>query len=116
MNSQEIFTKVKTHLLAQNEKSRAEYSTHCMYRGTHGSKCAVGCLIPDELYDSDIENGNVTRIIEVEPQLKCILPDDKDAAEGEFFLNKLQRVHDLYDPVDWSLCLKQFAENHNLTY
>jgi hypothetical protein len=58
MTNQEVFDTVVTHLLAQGVKSESE--TGCMYRGPHNLKCAVGCLIPDELYDSIIEGSNLS--------------------------------------------------------
>lgn len=54
MNRQEVFDKVVNHLLTQNQKSIDE-SSQCMYRGINGLMCAVGCLIPDEFYNKDLE-------------------------------------------------------------
>ena len=54
MTNQEAFDKVKAHLLLQN--SRALYKNHgCRYKDQDGKKCAVGCLIPDELYEDRFE-------------------------------------------------------------
>lgn len=50
---QEVFNKVVRHLLTQKQKARV--GTTCMYKTPEGLKCAVGCLIPDELYSQDIE-------------------------------------------------------------
>ncbi len=47
MNRQEVFTKVKDHLLKQNKAAvNAGYGA-CAYLAPDGLKCAVGCLIPD---------------------------------------------------------------------
>jgi hypothetical protein len=53
MTLQETFDKVCVHLLTQLQKSvflDSNGSMACAYRGPNGLKCAVGCLIPDELY------------------------------------------------------------------
>ncbi len=47
MTKQEIFDKVATHLLTQNEKALNSVGG-CVYRTDKGLKCAVGCLIPVE--------------------------------------------------------------------
>jgi hypothetical protein len=33
----------------------------CAYRGDDGDKCAVGCLIPDHLYDARFEGAGIYR-------------------------------------------------------
>lgn len=57
MELQEIFTKVVTHLRAQGKP--AMYDGLCVYRTEDGCSCAVGCLISDEAYSSEIEESNV---------------------------------------------------------
>lgn len=51
MTNEEIFEKVRTHLLTQNAKSMIDGI--CLYRGPNGLKCAVGCLIEDEHFDPE---------------------------------------------------------------
>lgn len=66
----------------------------CMYRSPNGDKCAIGCLIPDELYNKDIEGLSVFHD-EVSDILKKIYPDatEKDLT----FLSVLQDMHDDLD-------------------
>src|SRR5258706_1958080 len=62
MTNQELFDKVKNHLLSQNAQSIA-YRTpqtyhvvkYCVYKNENGLKCAIGCLIPDEKYSPEFE-------------------------------------------------------------
>lgn len=54
MTNQEIFDKVATHLLSQGKRS-ALGGVGCAYRGDGGLQCAIGCLIPDELYRYELE-------------------------------------------------------------
>lgn len=60
LTMQETYTKVRTHLLAQNKQARGPMG--CAYRAPDGCKCAVGCLIDDEHYDSVIEGLAVNAI------------------------------------------------------
>lgn len=57
MNKQEIFDAVAIHLFKQGVQSRAEVGP-CLYRTKEGLKCAVGALIPDELYDPSMDQGD----------------------------------------------------------
>ena len=53
-DEQEVFDRVARHLLTQRRKSMIERSAGpvCAFRGVDGTKCAIGCLIPDQ-YDLD---------------------------------------------------------------
>lgn len=65
-----------------------------MYRSPNGNKCAIGCLIPDEMYNKDIEGLSVFHD-EVSDILKKIYPD---ATEKDLnFLAVLQDTHDDLD-------------------
>lgn len=103
---QEIFDKVANHLLTQNEPSMFDDSTNslCAYRGSKGTMCAVGCLIPDSLYSPEFEENDVTsKIIRV-------LFFERDL----WLLQELQRIHDLYKPIEWQDKLNNLANDSNL--
>lgn len=60
MTAQEIFDKVAAHLKKQRACSMRPGNTgECAYRGKNRLKCAVGALIPDELYKRRFEGGSV---------------------------------------------------------
>ena len=65
MTQQEIFDTVLAHLRKQGRASvnNVDYMELCLYRGPGGTACAVGCLIPDELYDPLIENASSIQIM-----------------------------------------------------
>ena len=108
MAEQEIFDTVAQHLLTQGEK--ATDGVTCRYRTPSGLKCAVGCLIPDELYKPEMESLNAWALI---PRVRNALPgvsqDDAD------FLGGLQELHDDVAPSDWALSLRSFAEGRRLS-
>ncbi len=53
MTLQEIYDKVKAHLIAQGRPAMEDDT--CCYRTASGLKCAVGCLIPDDRYQPGFE-------------------------------------------------------------
>lgn len=52
MDKQAIFDRVVTHLLTQKRRSVTITGgvRTCMYRAPNGDMCAIGCLIPDDVY------------------------------------------------------------------
>ena len=105
MTEQEIFDTVLAHLREQG-KAAATDDGGCRYRGADGTACAVGCLIPDELYDPVIEGLGVGRIIEAvvpdyrQDQTQELLPilariKNHIGAEHLPLLNELQEAHDM---------------------
>jgi len=58
MEAQEIFDTVAKHLFMQGCQAIEiddEGEKSCLYRDTEGRMCAVGVLIPDELYQRSME-------------------------------------------------------------
>lgn len=83
----------------------------CAYRGDDGRRCAVGHLIPDYAYRSDMENVSVDLLIE-----RGWMPEGLRDAE---FLEALQGAHDNADPryfcSELSQALYDIADAYNLT-
>lgn len=82
-NPKEIILFVARHLLTQKEQSMCLGA--CAYRGLNGRTCAVGVLIPDELYSPEFEDkrvGEVLFMLGVE-------------TEHTDLLQRLQYIHDL---------------------
>lgn len=107
--NQKTFNKVARHLLKQNQKStsRASNSTRCLYRGPNGLRCAIGCLIPNRLYNESMED-------------KCaghfsMAPILQQLGHDPYFCDKLQLIHDGYEPAEWRSKLEEFAKEYNLT-
>lgn len=109
MISQELFTKVATHLLTQNARAM-DNLTRCRYRGDGGLRCAVGCLINDTEYTYKLE-GNTVQTIKVQTALR------NSGVPSEAFadLGVLQGIHDFFYPEKWRDELSRFAEARNLT-
>lgn len=102
MTAQEAFDKVTAHLLEQKARSVISDSPDrpvpggktCCYRGENGMKCAIGALIPDEMYSPDMEFNTAAGLIFKFQELPF-------SHLSERFLTHLQEVHDLsYDEED----------------
>ena len=61
-----------------------------MYRGPDGTSCAVGCLIPDDKYNPNMEEKNVQFIIAMNYGLDKTIFNEKNLD----ILMQLQWVHD----------------------
>ena len=115
---QRTFDKVAAHLLKQNAKSRSTTQAWatCAYRGVGGLKCAVGCLIPDDLYSPRIEGSVYALPIHVLAYL-IELPVDHELrvrASRMHFLSKLQMIHDAASPEAWRRVLHAFGVEFSL--
>ena len=106
MTKQEIFDKVAKHLLTQGVRSVDGANGRCMYRGTNGTKCAAGCLIPDDKYDNRFERKAWSSIADKFPEL----------IEHEHLIQQLQIVHDSCAPEQWITALRNTATIFGLEY
>lgn len=110
MNIQQIFDKVYVHLLTQNARSADE--SGCLYKNPAGLKCAVGCLIPDEFYDPDIEGASTRNKLLENILIKSL---GELSSEKLNLLDQLQQLHDDTPVTSWEGLLKKLAIKWNLT-
>lgn len=111
LTSQEIFNKAAIHLLTQKKMSMR--GTCCAYRGDNDLMCAVGVLIPDQVYKSvKIEGLTIRKLVQQFPDL---LPScGINPISCEDLLADLQYLHDK-TPVDcWGDVLSVIATKHSL--
>lgn len=113
MNNQEIFNKVYTHLYKQAQPALRHSDfidgpgPACAYRGEGGTMCAVGCLIPDDVYTPEIEGVGVSRLVAAEHIV--------DDAEANWLATALERSGvDVYDESTVGL-LVELQGAHDLT-
>lgn len=99
MSYRAIYRKVRNHLLTQNKRA---YDSACRYLANDGSKCAIGCLIPFDLYHENMEGKLV----------ESLFPDLSD--EKLSFLGHLQDIHDQVLPEKWEKELNHFKEKYNV--
>tara|TARA_R110002124_G_scaffold6031_3_gene37043 strand:- start:29 stop:376 length:348 start_codon:yes stop_codon:yes gene_type:complete len=101
MSVNKIFYNVQKHLLKQNKQARNEVGS-CQYRNDSGLSCAVGCLIPDQMYRShaNIEGSGVS---DLPPDVltPIIGVQYAKAREKLDLLGGLQHIHDNDQPSAW---------------
>lgn len=111
MTPQEIFDKVATHLLTQNAKSKDPKGPTCLYRGPEGRTCAIGHLIPDEVYAKGMEGSAFSNLMEVwVMRLPVWFPANRQ------LLSALQRCHDSLDVDHWRSRLAEIADDFGLEF
>jgi hypothetical protein len=101
---QETFDYVVNHLRKQGKQSL--YGRNCAYRGENGLKCAVGVLIPDELYSVKFEGMKVCS-----PFLESLL-----VGYNIYLLVALQELHDCSSVEKWEAGFKRIAEQFYIIY
>ena len=112
--TQEAFTVMVKHLRKQGRRSTVEPvlgdgSPACMYRNNEGLSCAVGCLIADANYSSDLEGKYVNA--------DCVedaLADSGWTNVNTHLLGEMQRTHDKLSPLDWETKFTAIAERFKL--
>lgn len=107
--NQKAFNKAARHLLKQNCKSMLPNTSICAYRGANKTRCAIGALIPDRLYDKSMESSTPYGA-KVYDTLASLGYNDIE------FNVSLQRVHDNKAPEKWRKALEEFAEERGLVW
>jgi hypothetical protein len=111
LNHQETFDTMLTHLRKQGQRAVDQTHEHmvdtCMYRTSSGLKCAVGCLIPDDLYDRRMEGSDPAGLVDDG------FISDWDAEDVDFLKSAQTRLHDrLPEPAyAFSTALEKAAKN-----
>lgn len=96
MTNQEAFDKIVRHLFSMKHRSlRPGDGEECVYRSEDGNKCAIGCLIPDELYNPSFENLGVVALCERSEVIRTLF---KEVSID--MLRDLQFAHD--SPFHWN--------------
>jgi hypothetical protein len=110
MNNQEVFDKVLEHARTQLERAINEEG-QCCYFEESGLKCFIGALIPDEVYEPEMEAVSIYGLVgEYQSMAELFNGVNLD------LLVLLQQVHDYQTPGLWEQDLRIIAEDFELTY
>jgi hypothetical protein len=110
----DIIDLVETKLLEQGSRSvqidtNFYIGSQCALRGANGMKCAIGWLVPDDVYTPDLDKVE-------DPVLELIATGNYEKCFGEQFyekteiLQELQYVHDHIGPSHWSKEFKRIRK------
>jgi hypothetical protein len=126
-----MFDVVVKHLWAQGRRATSSDSSNasCKYRGIHGTKCAIGALIPDELYrpeieglavsftDNEYDKANKAKYeILIGILVEAGLLRNEGSEEDILFLADLQDIHDSSFGGDFRPHVKHKAEAMAIRY
>lgn len=133
---QETFDTIVNHLRQQGCKSIEindsfnEYN-RCLYRGSNNTKCAIGCLIPDESYQEGFEGNTPYKSryyilykkdeldYEYESKIRYSLRLTEllmDMGHDIDLCKRLQNTHDSNSVDEWEEDFQEVAREFNLTY
>lgn len=92
MDTKQMLEKAITHVIKQGKASKNPESSICQYRSKCGLMCAVGALIPDELYSEEFE-GRSVHDREIRDIMSSVAGRELSFEEIEN-LNRVQKSHD----------------------
>ena len=93
VEAQEIFDVAVGKVIEQG--APAMYAGDCVYRASHGRKCAFGHLIPDSLYDANFEDITAEGILDKRvknPRYSSAL--SASLGRHTSLIGEMQRAHD----------------------
>lgn len=97
LTRREVYTRVKAHLLQQRKRAFCDVRDRCLFRAPDGTSCAIGALIPDELYHPDMEKLTTHELIKQHPELAPHGISYKNAD----LLGRLMNIHDVASSDSW---------------
>lgn len=105
MTNQEMFDKAVRGVIDQGGPSIKFIKGHpiCVYRSGDGKKCAIGQLIPDDMYDPEMERAPLCSVFEGAGFTQL------DGVDFDF-VAALQRVHDISARDVYSPFMPNFIE------
>lgn len=121
MNKQEAFDKVWNHFVVNKGKRSVKITRRplsgssdnvCQYRSPSGDMCAIGCLIPEDLYDPKMEGKDFLSLVTEFPKMAGLFLSSN---ENDQFFDNLQDLHDnkrKFDNIEESLRI--FGRAHAL--
>lgn len=122
LSKSEIFNKVFAHLSSQKRAAKNK-SGICQYRTQNGkgkNMCAVGCLIPEKNYDSNIEGNSIENIYNDPHLWKSIFKGTgiNRSNPNLYLLDSMQFMHDIilahFGFKPWQESMLTYAKLHNI--
>lgn len=114
-NMQECFNTVYKHAQKQQKQAGIKTAVFPVVKGKYKdgeNKCFIGCLLTDMAYIPYIEFKGTTdkRVID------ALIQSNVDVFNiSPMFFSRLQCIHDMHQPIFWSVLLKKLASDFNLT-
>ncbi|MEM5403807.1 hypothetical protein [Paraburkholderia unamae] len=116
LDGQDVFDIAAWHLLRQHGQAIAPGTSKSMYRAPDGKRCAVGWLMPDDVYSRSLEFFSVR-------DLASMMLDSTRHEHHAFtaflirhmvLLSELQHMHDSNPPAQWPARLRVIAHQNGV--
>lgn len=113
-NAQKLIAHIRSFLAVQDQVS-ADTNKACQYRGKNNTRCSVGCLIPEDMYEEGLEFKCVYTLGMDYPELIEYLSEHWGVDEDKLLplLFQCQNIHDkpiLTTPTDTSNWWQDFTQ------
>ncbi len=108
--ARQVFDRVATHMMSIRQLVHPVSIRSCRYRDGD-LRCAIGCLIPDEVYSPTFESNAVQLLIDSVPWFT-----DSGLTAHARLLNSLQFIHDTQPTEDWLDELTWLADRHQIGF
>ena len=95
MTVQEAAQRIYDWFVVDGNKPSLGPRNECRYRGPNGTRCAAGVLIPDDLYEEQMEGDPISWVFDKWPAVK------EHFGEAASFVDKAQYVHDSAAHASW---------------
>ncbi|WP_233868598.1 hypothetical protein [Paraburkholderia adhaesiva] len=119
MDAQALFDHIACHLIMQGCACRhvsRDGDVTCLYRDAQGRACAIGAVLPNELYCAVLEGRSLANLIPflryTGPQAARMLAQFMERHLG--LLAPLQGIHDTHPPSQWPDELSRHARRLGL--
>lgn len=99
MTLQETYAGIREYFSRPGAELAGGSGQSCYYRHPNGSKCAVGCLIPDEQYDPEWDHGTYAGPHVFDEVVRTVWPEQAYDADFREFLRQAQVEHDTSSSV-----------------
>ena len=93
---------------ARKQRKKSIKDNQCVYRGSDGSMCFIGFLIPDYKYTPRMDICEGLYFVLETIGFSHLHPIQ--------FFRKLRQIHDHEDPTHWERRFEDFAKCFNLIY
>lgn len=119
MDMQKTFNRMYEHINAQGPC--VEENNQCLYRSAEGASCAIGVLLSDDEYHSDMEAKGFLTLAEDSNLLPAWMTDNTQIIA---FLAEAQSAHDMSVgrcpdrrkfPAKFQLAMRRLADKHDLS-
>ncbi|KIG02410.1 hypothetical protein [Caballeronia concitans] len=115
LSPKDIYERVREHLLAQRAVSEDDNGS-CRLRSAHGRKCAIGSLVRDDVYETDLEGVGISyyRHAQDGKLLRALYASNVNAYDPNVIdlLIELEQVHDDASVDEWPHLLAALGRRH----